>query len=217
MSSSQEAIFYVDGFNLYYRAVKGTPYKWLDLLRVCQRLAPSFTIKRIRYFTALIQAQSSDPQSPLRQQVYIRALKTISCLSVEYGQFRRRRKRGLLLTPIHGVSKSQFVDIQIFEEKGTDVNLATHLVADSYEERRDRAFVISNDADLVLPIRFIRDELRIPVTLVNPNRDRTSKTPRELSSAASDVRLLSEKTLRECQFPATMVDADGTITKPAAW
>ncbi len=22
--------FYIDGFNLYYGAVKGTPYKWLD-------------------------------------------------------------------------------------------------------------------------------------------------------------------------------------------
>jgi hypothetical protein len=31
-------IVYIDGFNLYYGAVKGTPYKWLDLKSVCQKL-----------------------------------------------------------------------------------------------------------------------------------------------------------------------------------
>lgn len=31
---------YIDGFNLYYRALKGTPYKWLDLERLCGLLLP---------------------------------------------------------------------------------------------------------------------------------------------------------------------------------
>ncbi|NLD36866.1 MAG: NYN domain-containing protein [Desulfatiglans sp.] len=32
---------YVDGFNLYYRALKGTPYKWLDIkLLVSNLLQP---------------------------------------------------------------------------------------------------------------------------------------------------------------------------------
>jgi hypothetical protein len=30
-------IAYVDGFNLYYRALKGTPYKWLDLNKMLSR------------------------------------------------------------------------------------------------------------------------------------------------------------------------------------
>ena len=29
-----DTIVYIDGFNLYYRALKGTPYKWLNLLRI---------------------------------------------------------------------------------------------------------------------------------------------------------------------------------------
>ena len=121
------------------------------------------------------------------------------------------------MTRIPGVSPSQIVEIESTEEKGTDVNLATYLVADAYRKDCDRAFVISNDADLVLPIKFVRDEIGIPVTVVNPNRDKKRKTPRELSNAASAVRLLGVKTLRECQFPATMADAHGKISKPATW
>jgi hypothetical protein len=42
---------YVDGFNLYYGCLKGTPYKWLDLGALCQVLLPPNKIQRIRYFT----------------------------------------------------------------------------------------------------------------------------------------------------------------------
>ena len=43
---------YVDGFNLYYGAVKGTPYKWLNIFDLCQRLLRKNTILKIKYFTA---------------------------------------------------------------------------------------------------------------------------------------------------------------------
>jgi hypothetical protein len=41
---------YVDGFNLYYGAVKGTAYKWLNLNRLCQFLLPRNEITKIKYF-----------------------------------------------------------------------------------------------------------------------------------------------------------------------
>jgi len=31
---------YVDGFNLYYGAVKGTPYRWLNIAAMCRLLLP---------------------------------------------------------------------------------------------------------------------------------------------------------------------------------
>ena len=37
----------VDGFNLYYGALKGTPYKWLDLVDLARRLFPADS-KRLR-------------------------------------------------------------------------------------------------------------------------------------------------------------------------
>ena len=32
------AYIYVDGFNLFYRALKGTPHKWLNLAALAKRL-----------------------------------------------------------------------------------------------------------------------------------------------------------------------------------
>ena len=52
---------YIDGFNLYYGALKGTPYKWLDLARLCQALLPSDTIQEIKYFTARVSAEIIPP------------------------------------------------------------------------------------------------------------------------------------------------------------
>ena len=84
--SSMRVNVYVDGFNLYYGAVKGTPYKWLDLGKLCTFLLPGHSINRIRYFTALIQPRG-DPLQPQRQQTYLRALETIPHLSVHLGSF----------------------------------------------------------------------------------------------------------------------------------
>ena len=68
---------YVDGFNLYYGCIKGTPYRWLDILKLCQTEFANNTIHCIRYFTALVQSRPNDPQQPLRQQTYLRALRTL--------------------------------------------------------------------------------------------------------------------------------------------
>ena len=52
---------YVDGFNLYYGAMKGTPHKWCDLGTLFAFLLPGNHIQRIRYFTALTQPRPSNP------------------------------------------------------------------------------------------------------------------------------------------------------------
>ena len=44
---------YIDGFNLYYGAVKGSPYKWLDLGALCHHMLPNDTVQSIEYFTAI--------------------------------------------------------------------------------------------------------------------------------------------------------------------
>ena len=65
---------YIDGFNFYYAAVKDTPYKWLDLKATfATLLQPQHRITAIKYFTAQVSGRR-DPQQPLRQQTYWRAL-----------------------------------------------------------------------------------------------------------------------------------------------
>jgi hypothetical protein len=79
---------YIDGFNLYYRALKGTPYKWLDVKQLALNfLQPHNVIAEIKYFTAIVSG-IFDPSQPVRQKIYIRALKShIPEFSVYYGHF----------------------------------------------------------------------------------------------------------------------------------
>jgi hypothetical protein len=53
------------------------------------------------------------------------------------------------------------------EEKGTDVNIATNLVNDAHNGLFERAVVISNDSDLVMPINVVVQEIKLRVTVVS--------------------------------------------------
>ena len=44
-----------------------------------------------------------------------------------------------------------------YNEKMTDVNIATHIMSDYYEENFDMAMVISGDTDLLPPIKMINE------------------------------------------------------------
>jgi len=71
-----ETYVYVDGFNLFYGALTRTPYRWLDLAKLCRLYFPN-DVRKIKYFTAIVSARPSDPDQPLRQQLYLRALQTL--------------------------------------------------------------------------------------------------------------------------------------------
>jgi hypothetical protein len=76
-----KTIVYVDGFNLYYGAVKGTPYRWLNIARMCELLLPRDRVHQIKYFTALVNPRPHDPDQRVRQETYLRALTTATSTS----------------------------------------------------------------------------------------------------------------------------------------
>ena len=51
---------YVDGFNLYFGCVKGTPYKWLNIAQLCNVLLSGHQSERIKYFTARVHGRPGD-------------------------------------------------------------------------------------------------------------------------------------------------------------
>ena len=57
---------YIDGFNLYYGALKRTPYKWLDLAKLCQHMLPGDHIRHIGYYTGEGQCTPPQPLGPDR-------------------------------------------------------------------------------------------------------------------------------------------------------
>ena len=101
------------------------------------------------------------------------------------------------------------------EEKGSDVNLATRLLVDGFNGEYEQAVVVSNDADFAGAMRYVRDDLGLRVTLVNP--DRRNPSPRDLSNAATYVKRMWKSHLRGSQFPDTICDEIGVITKPTGW
>ncbi len=203
-----QANVYVDGFNLYYTALKGTPYKWLDLRKLSRFLLPHDRIHRIRYFTALINAPRDQPKLQ-RQQTYIRALKTLPRLSVHYGSCRTDVES----LPVSYSTQGRREYVITMEEKGSDVNLASLLLADGFRGDYEVAVVISNDSDLVLPIRIVKTQLRLPVGLLKPDK----RFVVELVHAATFHKPIREGVLAASQFPPQLTDAHGTITKPSGW
>ena len=205
--------FYIDGFNLYYRALRNTPFRWLDLRKLAEMLFPNDDIRRICYFTALLNERPDNSGQPWRQLTYLRALETLPGFEIHYGTFRPRVKTRRLAEPIPG--RPEYVRIMDSEEKGTDVNLGTRLLVDGFTNVYQQAVIVSNDSDLASPMRYVRDELGLKVTVVNP--DNNNYTHRDLEDAATYVKRLRKSHLRRSQFPPTVADAQGRITKPAGW
>ncbi len=206
---------YVDGFNLYYGCLKGTPYKWLDLDALCARLLPRNQVQRIRYFTAKIQARPDDPQSPVRQTTYLRALTTLPQVTVHLGHFLAGTVRMPLAKPQPGGPKT--VEVIKTEEKGSDVNLATFLLADAFQGDADAFVVISNDSDLKEPMRLVCHDLGYVVGNINP-QDPAKRSRAIEACKLSFFKQIRTSALRASQFPLTLTDSYGrTIRKPAGW
>ncbi|MFH1985033.1 MAG: NYN domain-containing protein [Pseudomonadota bacterium] len=100
-SHPMRTYIYIDGFNFYYRAVRNTPFKWLDLKEFFTKLlSPANQILSIKYFTARVTGKF-DPDQPIRQKTYLRALqKHIPEISIYYGHFLSNKVYAPLATPI---------------------------------------------------------------------------------------------------------------------
>ena len=202
---------YIDGFNFYYGALRNTPYRWVNPEVLCKLLLPRNTIGQIKYFTALVSARPTDPTKPIRQQLYLRALRTIPNLSVHLGHFLTHE---VMMASVGPPGQPQrYVRVIKTEEKGSDVNLATHLVHDAHIGRFDVAVVISNDSDLLEPIRVVRGELHKPVGILNPHPNPS----RALLPHLDFIKPIRTGVLRSSQFATTMTDAHGVFRKPASW
>jgi uncharacterized LabA/DUF88 family protein len=211
LNASRRTIVYVDGFNLYYGALKGTAYKWLDLEALFRRLRSDDDLVRIRYFTALVEYGAHRQ----RQACYLGALAASPLVEIILGRFKLKEVKCTY-------AKCELPGQRVFtmpEEKRTDVNIATHMVDDAYQDRCDQFVLVSGDSDLVAPLRLIRE--RFPskrIVLYVPARERVRSYAVELRSTADKHRELPLNLLPLCQLPASVPDGSGgLITKPPGW
>ena len=209
-------IVYVDGFNLYYGCLKDSPFRWLDLHALCgHMLREDADIVAIKYFTARLKPRPGNPHQAQRQQVYLRALGTVPNLTVHFGHFITRTATRRLVATKKG--KPAFAEVWTTEEKGSDVNLASHLLIDGFHARYDLAVVISNDGDLKEPVRYVRHDLAAPVGVLNPHPNRSwALSPKQLPRG-SFYKPLRKAVLAASQFPDKLQDAQGVFRKPQGW
>jgi hypothetical protein len=171
-------------------------WRWLDLRMLSQNLLGTASgwagsrAERVVYCTARISgADNSTGQRD--QEVYLRAIQKHSSVDhIEYGTYvtrvatnplanRDRKGRPVLVRPDWPIMVQDdageplpdarfMVSVARREEKGSDVNVAAHLLLDVVEGNIDAAIVISNDSDLAFPIKEARR--RVPIGLVNPTK-----------------------------------------------
>ena len=209
-------IVYVDGFNLYYGALKGTPFKWLNLQELFRRVLAQdkHSLVAIKYFTARVQPNETDPDVNIRQDSYIQALAVAAPLvQVTFGHFLRHAVRMPAVTPppkTHYVYKT--------EEKGSDVNLALHVLNDAWRDAYDCAVIVSNDSDLAESMCMVK--LHHPhkvLGLITPGAPQR-KTSQQLKQHADFQRPLRASALMASQLPASIeLPSGGAVVRPATW
>jgi hypothetical protein len=202
---------YIDSFNLYYRALRGTPYKWLNPLALARDLLDSADeIEAVRFFTARVSPRAGDPDAPRRQAIYFKALRTLPEIRFHYGRFLPKTKvRPLVADP------TRHVEVHDTEEKGSDVNLAAYLMHDGWRDHYDAALVISQDSDLLEPIRLVRHDLQKPVGVVWLDGQQPGRLFR---NAASFIRQVTPARLAAAQFENPLMGRDGHLVyKPGGW
>lgn len=204
---------YIDGFNLYYGALKGTGDKWLDIAKMSKFLLPQNDIQVIKYYTARILSRPEDPEQEHRQAVYLRALSTFPEIKIIEGQFKRTKATGV---DVRHSACNQLRTIWRYEEKGSDVNLAVHMVRDACLENYDCFCVLSNDSDLAEAFRIVKDECHRRVVLVNPQLA-SSRAVDELFDNSNKYIKLTRGLVHACPLPSTMSDSAGDFHKPAVW
>ena len=195
--------------------------KWLNIKALAEKLLrPENIITNVRYYTAHVSGRI-DPTSPARQQLYLDALQTLPEISIHLGTFLTTEKFAGLAKPPNFRPRVELaepwpdvVKVIKVEEKGSDVNLACHLLLDAFQGNFDVAAVLSNDSDLVEPIRIVTQVLGKPVGLLSP----VGNPNPQLQRASSFVRRISVSDLTASQFQDVLSRDDGsTVRKPMGW
>jgi uncharacterized LabA/DUF88 family protein len=205
-----DTIIYVDGFNLYYNALRSRPAtKWLDLVALCRALLPTHTIQRIKYFTAHVKFNADDPSQVTRQQMYLRALATEPKVEVIQGMLTRSEE----LRPLAKCAGHGRVKVIETKEKWSDVNLACHLLRDGYNNVFQAAVIVSGDSDFHLPIHIVREELQKTVGVISPSEHPSQRLLKE----ATFYKVIHPAILLSCQLPDILRDAGGEFHRPPEW
>jgi hypothetical protein len=87
------------------------------------------------------------------------------------------------------------------------------MLLDAHKDGFDQAIIVSNDSDLLTPIRFVRREFKKRVGILNPHRNPSQVLIRE----ADFIRPIRTGPLSVSQFPEQLRDSKGLFERPRRW
>jgi uncharacterized LabA/DUF88 family protein len=213
--AKQRVIAYIDGFNLFYGSLKGSPYKWLDIYSLCKALLrPNQELASIKYFSARVSSFKGDLSKTNRQDVYLDVLRNNPKIEVMLGYFSMHPVKMPAVKEFEA-GKIKLLDVMKTEEKGTDVNLAVQMVSDAYEDKFDYAMLFSNDSDIAYATEIAH---KVCNKFVGLYIDKKASQSRILQKNICYTKRLSPAIFAAHQLPHTVALENGRLLKkPKSW
>ena len=213
---------YIDGFNLFYGILKQSPYKWLDLKALCQNtLPPDSEIIGINYYTAMVKGA---PEKAERQKIYLEALRNhIPEFRYVLGRYQIEAKELPEAIPAgtdkrgkHIYRPGKMVCVLKAEEKKTDVNIATEMLNDAWQNKYDCAVLISNDSDQAPALLAIKQRgkfIGVATTTIKPtgNLQKLADFHRHITRSIVKKSQLPKRIRVKVSHPAKY------LRKPSGW
>jgi uncharacterized LabA/DUF88 family protein len=206
MNSYKKAIFYIDGFNLYFGLKQSNlrKYYWLNLEKLCEKIIAPYVDQRlvkIKYFTAKIK---NPPDKAQRQDLFIQAIETSCTVEIFYGRYSSN------LRYCSNCNYAYYYN----EEKKTDVEIAANMLGDAHKDLFDIAYLISGDSDLTPVIREIKALSPQKLVIVSFPPHRVSHELMSISDGNKKIK----KYLSDCEFPDQINNRIGVvIQRPSQW
>ena len=207
----QKVSVYIDGFNFYYglktialRDKRWKKFYWLDIVSFFEKmLTNKQELVAVNYFSA----RPYDLNASKRQDLLFSANKLNPKFRLTLGKY---LKKDITCKKCGNI-------IHSYEEKETDVRIATQMINDVYKKACDITIIVSADSDIIPSVELIREINSTHKVYVYfpPLRHSVS-----LSNSCDAERKLSDFKARfnQSMLPNSVALLNGTvINRPANW
>lgn len=203
--SQKRVITYIDGFNLYFglKSKNWKKFYWLNLKVLSEKLLfKDQKLIKTKYFTSRVK---DNPSKQKRQNTFIDALETLEDFEIYYGKYQQNKVE---CYNCHYIFSDQ-------NEKMTDVNIATELICDGFNDLYDIAILISGDSDLIPPIKAVQNQFPDKRIIVAFPPERFNKSVKEVAKGSF---IIGKSKLQNSLFPDELKSKSGfLLKKPSEW
>ena len=216
----KKTLVYIDGYNLYYGLLKGSPdSKWLNLRAlVAAMFKQKHDIRSIKSFTVRVRTYPHDIAAEERQKIYLQALASFGGVEIIEGFYSKKK---IWLPHVNGKCKTceeshaGMAHVVKLEGKRSDVNLAVTALVDAMRSDADCFVLVTGDSDQAGTVYALRHEFGKSVRVFNPH----VAVSQHLTRAATYYAHIPRDLPAKCQLPEVIpVGTHGrTIHRPAAW